>query len=535
MPGSPGTEQAAIALAAKAWPFEEARKLLDRIGGRTDRPVVFETGYGPSGLPHIGTFGEVVRTSMVRRAFAEISDRPTRLICFSDDMDGLRAVPDNIPEPARLAEAVGLPLARVPDPFGTHASFGAHNNARLRAFLDRFGFEYEFISSLDQYQAGVFDELLLRVLQRYDDVCEIVLPTLGAERRMTYSPFLPVSPSTGRVLQVPLKARDPARGTIAFTDENGEDVEIPVTGGHAKLQWRVDWAMRWVAFGVDYEMSGKDLIDSVRESSKIARVLEGVPPVGISYEHFLDADGQKISKSKGNGLSVEEWLAYAPSESLAYFMYAKPKTAKRLYLDSIPTAVDDYHRELRGYPELAGAARLESAVWHVHAGDVPASGLPVSFRMLLNLAAVTGAESKERLWEFLRRSQPEYAPDTHPKLDAAAACAVRYFLEVLRPRRSWHHPDPREAEAIRALRDALAAHPGEATAEALQEIAYEIGKAHWGDLRGWFRLLYQTLLGHDQGPRFGAFVAIYGTDNTVALIDRALAGEFAGRCAGPAD
>ena len=263
MPGSPGTEQAAIALAAKAWPFEEARKLLDRIGGRTDRPVVFETGYGPSGLPHIGTFGEVVRTSMVRRAFAEISDRPTRLICFSDDMDGLRAVPDNIPEPARLAEAVGLPLARVPDPFGTHASFGAHNNARLRAFLDRFGFEYEFISALDQYQAGVFDELLLRVLERYDDVCEIVLPTLGAERRMTYSPFLPVSPSTGRVLQVPLKVRDPARGTIAFTDENGEDVEIPVTGGHAKLQWRVDWAMRWVAFGVDYEMSGKDLIDSV--------------------------------------------------------------------------------------------------------------------------------------------------------------------------------------------------------------------------------------------------------------------------------
>ena len=287
VPGSPGmTEQAAIALAAKAWPFEEARKLLDRIGGRTDRPVVFETGYGPSGLPHIGTFGEVVRTSMVRRAFAEISDLPTRLICFSDDMDGLRAVPDNIPEPARLAEAVGLPLARVPDPFGTHASFGAHNNARLRAFLDRFGFEYEFISALDQYQAGVFDELLLRVLERYDDVCEIVLPTLGAERRMTYSPFLPVSPSTGRVLQVPLKARDPARGTIAFTDENGEDVEIPVTGGHAKLQWRVDWAMRWVAFGVDYEMSGKDLIDSVRESSRIARVLEGVPPVGISYRAF---------------------------------------------------------------------------------------------------------------------------------------------------------------------------------------------------------------------------------------------------------
>ena len=514
---------------AKAWPFAEARKLLARIRPEDDRPVVLQTGYGPSGLPHIGTFGEVARTSMVRRAFAELSDRPTRLICFSDDMDALRKVPENVPNREVLEDAIGLPLTRVPDPFGTHGSFGDHNNARLREFLDGFGFLYEFLSSTECYRSGMFDETLLRVLDRYEDVQRIMLPTLGEERRATYSPFLPISPRTGHVLQARVHERNLSRGTIVFDDECGERVEIPVTGGNVKLQWKPDWAMRWVALGVDYEMSGKDLIDSVHHSSAIAKAIGGRPPEGFSYEHFLDADGLKISKSKGNGISIEQWLAYAPPESLAYFMYANPTRAKRLHLDGILSTVDDYQRELAAYPDMPPQRRFASAIWHVHGGEVPAGGLGMSFRMLINLAAVTGASSKDVLWEFLRRYKDGLTPETHPELDRAAENAVRYSAEVIAPQRRWHRPSAEEARTLRSLRDALAAHTGALDAEQAQEIIYNIGNARCGKLRDWFSLLYRTLLGQEQGPRLGGFVAVYGIENTVSLINRALDGELAKR------
>lgn len=514
-------------MAAKAWPFVEARKLLARVETGDGAPIVLQTGYGPSGLPHIGTFAEVARTSMVRRAFAELSDHPVRLICFSDDMDGLRKVPDNVANREELAASLNLPLTRVPDPFGTHDSFGAHNNARLCAFLDQFGFEYEFVSATECYRSGRFDDMLLRVLERYDAVQEIMLPTLGPERRRTYSPFLPISPATGRVLQVPVLERNPAKGTILFEDEDGERVELSVTGGNVKLQWKPDWAMRWVALGIDYEMSGKDLIDSVRDSSAIARVLGGSPPEGFSFEHFLDVDGTKISKSKGNGIAIETWLAYAPQESLAHFMYANPTRARRLHLDAIPATMDDYQRDLAAYHDLDGAEKLETALWHVHAGEVPSPVPGPGYRTLVNLAAVTSAGSAGELWSHLRLRQPDLPPEAPPERARLIGGAVRFSRDVLAPRRKWRQPDEREIIGLRALRDAIVAAPADSDAETYQNLVYGCGKEMGGPLRDWFRLLYQSLLGQDHGPRFGGFIVAYGVAETVALIDRAIAGELA--------
>ncbi|WP_170784775.1 lysine--tRNA ligase [Ruegeria lacuscaerulensis] len=517
------------AMSSKAWPFEEARRVLKRYrqGAPEKGYVLFQTGYGPSGLPHIGTFGEVARTSMVRHAFEQISDIPTKLICFSDDMDGFRKVPTNVPMQDELKEDLHLPLTKVRDPFGTHEGFAQHNNAMLCDFLDSFGFEYEFASATDYYTSGKFDEALLIALERFDKIQEIMLPTLGPERRETYSCFLPISPKTGHVLQVPTLERNVAKGTIVYQEPDGEKVEIPVTGGNVKMQWKPDWAMRWAALGVDYEMSGKDLIDSVTQSSKICRALGKQPPEALSYELFNDEQGQKISKSKGNGLSMEEWLTYAAPESLSYFMYQKPKTAKRLYFDVIPKAVDEYHQQLRAYPGQELKAQLNNPVWHIHGGDVPASTLMVPFAMLLNLASVSGAEDKEALWGFIRRYAPEATAETHPDLDQAAGFAVRYFNDFVKPTRQHRAPTDQEREALEALKAALQAYDGPLEDEALQSVVYSIGRERFDPMRGWFTALYEVLLGASQGPRFGGFIALYGVPETIALIDKALTGELA--------
>ncbi|RED11972.1 lysine--tRNA ligase [Pontivivens insulae] len=518
------------AMTAKAWPFEEARKLVKRFEKRPPAKgyALFETGYGPSGLPHIGTFGEVARTTMVRNAFEMISDIPTKLICFSDDMDGLRKVPTNVPNGEMLAQDLNLPLTRVRDPFGTHDSFGAHNNARLMAFLDSYGFEYEFASSTDYYLSGKFDEMLLRALDRFDKILDIMLPTLGEERRATYSPFLPVSPKTGHVLQVPTLERNVEKGTIVYQEPDGEKVEIPVTGGHVKMQWKPDWAMRWAALGVDYEMSGKDLIDSVTQASKICRALGEPVPETLTYELFLDKEGQKISKSKGNGLSMEDWLTYASPESLSMFMYQKPKTAKRLHFDVIPKAEDEYHQHLRAYPEQEAKAKLGNPAFHIHgADDVPGSDMEISFSMLLNLASAASAEDKDVLWGFIRKYAPDATADSHPGLDAAAGHAVRYFQDFVKPAKVYRAPTEQERAALADLRDRLAAWDGAVEAEALQSEVFAVGKAHgFEPLRAWFSAIYEVLLGASQGPRFGGFVALYGLTETVALIDSALAGDF---------
>ncbi len=521
--GNNGANNNGIAI-PKAWPFEEALKVAKRLAASGKPLALFETGYGPSGLPHIGTFGEVARTSWVRHAFGELTGLPSKLLAFSDDMDGLRKVPDNVPNKDMLTRYLGMPLTRIPDPFGTHESFGAHNNARLRSFLDSFSFEYEFASSTAYYAAGRFDAALLRILECYDAVMAVILPTLGPDRRATYSPILPVHPVTGIVMQVPMEAIDAAAGMVTWSDPaTGETFRTSVKGGACKLQWKADWAMRWYALGVDYEMSGKDLIDSVKLSSRICRVLGGQPPEGMTYELFLDQDGQKISKSKGNGLSVEDFLTYAPPVALSQFMYNQPQRAKRLYFDVIPRAVDEYVGNLEKAPS-AEEPRTNPA-WHIHAGRLPNhGGSPISFGMLLNLASVVNAESPDILWGFIRRYVPGASPETQPLLARLVDHAVAYYRDFVRPEKKYRQPDANERDALEDLAVTLGTLPPDSSAEAIQNAVFEVGKRHaFPELRAWFGCLYQVLLGQQEGPRFGGFVALYGIPETISLIRSALA------------
>ena len=525
------------ALAAKAWPFEEARRLLARF---KDRPpakgyVLFETGYGPSGLPHIGTFGEVVRTTMVRQAFQRLSDIPTRLFAFSDDMDGLRKVPDNVPNQAMVARYIGdkaatfgTPLTSIPDPFETHESFGHHNNARLRAFLDSFGFEYEFQSATDWYRSGRLDAALRTVLEHHAEILGVILPALRDERRRTYCPFLPIRERDGRlqVLEVPAVEYRPKDGTVVFEDAVEGRFEVPVTGGNCKLQWRVDWATRWYALAVDYEMSGKDLIDSVKLGSRITKILGGTPPEGFTYELFLDENGEKISKSRGNGLSVEEWLRYAPPESLSLYMYQQPRRAKRLYFDVIPKTVDEYLAYLEKFSSESPEARLENPAWHIHDGAPPAETVPIGFAMLLNLASVCNTEDKAVLWGFIARYVPGATPAAMPLLDRLVDSALAYYRDFVKPAKAYRAPDERERRALEDLAAALDRLPAQADDKAIQDEVYEVGKRHgFEPLRDWFKALYEVLLGQSQGPRIGSFFALYGLDLSRTLIRRALAGE----------
>ncbi|MEP1201509.1 lysine--tRNA ligase [Tateyamaria sp.] len=516
------------AMTSKAWPFEEARKVLKRYQKAPPEKgyVLFETGYGPSGLPHIGTFGEVLRTTMVRRAFEMISDIPTKLICFSDDLDGLRKVPGNVPNPERLEQHLQRPLTDVPDPFGTHESFGHHNNAMLRRFLDTFGFDYEFVSAREFYASGQFDEILLRCAEKYDDLMKIMLKSLREERQQTYSIFLPLHPESRRVMYVPMKHVDAVNGTVTFDDETGKEWTLPVTGGNVKLQWKPDFGARWAALGVDFEMYGKEHATNEKIYDAICRTLGARPPEHYSYELFLDDKGQKISKSSGNGISIDEWLTYASTESLSYFMYQKPKTAKRMYFDVIPKAVDEYHQQLRAYVGQDETQRLNNPVWHIHGGDVPASDMVVPFSMLLNLASVSSAETKDTLWGFIQRYAPNTGPETNPSMDQAVGFAVRYYNDFVKPTKTYRLPTDPEREALEALRAELAAYDGAMDDEALQSVVYAVGRDRFDPLRGWFTALYEVLLGASQGPRFGGFIALYGLDETIALIDQALAGEL---------
>jgi lysyl-tRNA synthetase class 1 len=549
------TDPAALTLAdaaqtSAAWPFEEARKLVKRLERSGKREALFETGYGPSGLPHIGTFGEVARTSMVRKAFEVLTGGaiPTRMLVFSDDMDGMRKVPENVPDPAALVPHLQKPLTVVPNPFGgDYASFGHHNNAMLRRFLDTFGFDYEFASATDYYRAGRFDAVLLRAAERYDAIMAVMLPTLGPERAATYSPFLPISPATGRVLYVPMKEVNAAAGTVTFADEEGRDVTLPVTGGHVKLQWKPDFGMRWAALDVDFEMFGKDHQTNAVIYDKICAILDGTPPEHYVYELFLDENGEKISKSKGNGITIDQWLTYASPESLSLYMYQKPREAKKLYFDVIPRCVDEYLQFLDGYGRQDWKNRLGNPVWHIHAGDPPGpqtaaaadSNQPraqVSFSLLLNLVAVANTEDPAVLWAFLRRYAPGVAPSTHPKLDAMVGYAVRYFRDFVRPAKQYRAPSEPERAALADLAAALArlAADGITDPALIQDAVLDVGRRDpyrtpnkdggFNVGLSWFAMLYEVLLGEPKGPRFGTFVALYGAENTRALIDKALSG-----------
>ncbi|WP_375676101.1 MULTISPECIES: lysine--tRNA ligase [unclassified Bartonella] len=527
---------------SRTWPFEEARKIIKRYE-KTGYPdnVIFETGYGPSGLPHIGTFGEVARTTMVRHAFHILTENKvkTKLLCFSDDMDGLRKVPENVPDRERMEHYLGQPLSRVPDPFGDdYPSFGAANNARLRAFLDRFGFDYEFASATDYYNSGRFDETLLKILACYDKVMAIILPTLGEERQATYSLFLPISPFSGKVLQVPMIARNVEKGTVTYIEpETGETIETEVTGGKVKCQWKVDWAMRWTALSIDYEMAGKDLIDSTNLSSKICKVLGGKPPEGFNYELFLDEKGQKISKSKGNGLTIDEWLTYAPTESLGLYMFSKPKTAKRLYFDVIPKAVDEYYAHLSAYGRQEWKERLNNPVWHIHNGCPPQVDLPVSFAMLLNLVSASNAENAEVLWGFISRYAKGANAQTYPELDQLVKFAIKYFDVFVKPNKKFRIPDDSERETLAQIEEKLAHLPETIDGNMLQNMLLDVARLTEryqdhskkspeggpGVSNVFFQMLYEVLLGQERGPRWGSFIALYGINEMRALIAETLA------------
>ncbi|WP_034987247.1 lysine--tRNA ligase [Bartonella florencae] len=527
---------------SKTWPFEEARKIIKRYE-KTGYPenVLFETGYGPSGLPHIGTFGEVARTTMVRHAFHILTENKvkTKLLCFSDDMDGLRKVPDNVPDREKMESYLGQPLSCIPDPFGDiYPSFGAANNARLRAFLDRFGFDYEFASATDYYSSGRFDETLLKILACYDQVMAIVLPTLGEERRATYSLFLPISPFSGKVLQVPMISHNVEKGTVTYIEpETGETIETEVTGGKVKCQWKVDWAMRWTALGVDYEMAGKDLIDSTNLSSKICKTLGGKPPEGFNYELFLDEKGQKISKSKGNGLTIDEWLTYAPTESLGLYMFSKPKTAKRLYFDVIPKAVDEYYAHLAAYGRQSWQERLNNPVWHIHNGCPPQVDLPVPFALLLNLVSASNAENKEVLWGFISRYAKGANAQTYPELDQLVQFALKYFDFFVKPNKKFRAADDSERATLAQIDEKLASLPETSDSNMIQNALLDIARlieryqdhskkspeGGPGVSNVFFQMIYEVLLGQERGPRLGSFIALYGINETRALIAEALA------------
>ena len=518
---------------SKAWPVEEARNILKRLfiqqkrGVKRDGPVVFETGYGPSGLPHIGTFGEVVRTSMVRHAFEAMTDGkiPTTILCVSDDMDGMRKIPGTVPNPESLEPHLQKPLTVVPDPFGTHDSFGAHMNDRLKAFLDGFGFAYEFRSATELYKTGAYDAYLIRTLEQFDAIMDVMLPTLGEERRATYSPILPISPSTGRVLYVPMKAVDAEAGTVTFDDEDGTEVTIPVTGGNAKLQWKPDFGMRWAALGVDFEMFGKDHQDNAPIYSKICKILGGEPPVQYVYELFLDQKGEKISKTKGNGISVEDWLEYAPAESLSLFQFLRPRQAKKLYFDVIPKMVDEYYQHLAAYKDQDEKQRVNNPVWHIHAGNPPEYVPPLSFQLLLNLVSAANASSKDILWGFITRYAPDASPDANPELDRLCDYAVRYYRDFVAPEKSYREPTDQERAALTDLASRLRGVSADEAqdGEALQTLTFTVGKDHaFENLRDWFTAIYEVTMGQSQGPRFGSFVAIYGPEETAAMIEERL-------------
>ncbi|TIL67398.1 lysine--tRNA ligase [Mesorhizobium sp.] len=537
-------EVLAAAAESKAWPFEEARKIVERYKG-ADFPetVLFETGYGPSGLPHIGTFGEVARTSMVRHAFRVLTQDTvkTKILCFSDDMDGMRKIPDSVPDRAALEPHLHKPLSSVPNPFGgDYASFADHNNAMLCRFLDTFGFDYEFASATEYYKAGRFDDVLLRAAERFDKIMDVMLPTLGEERQATYSPFLPISPKSGRVLYVPMKHVDAKAGTITF-DDDGTETTLPITGGRVKLQWKPDFGMRWAALGVDFEMFGKDHQTNAVIYDRICNILGGCAPEHFVYELFLDENGQKISKSKGNGLTIDEWLTYAPTESLELYMYQRPRQAKKLYFDIIPKAVDEYYAFLSAYRRQEWKERLGNPVWHMHDGNPPVVDLPVSFALLLNLVSASNAQNKDVLWGFILRHTSGVTPKTHPELDRLAEYAIRYFDDFVKPAKVYRAADAVEREALTKLSEALAALPTDADGEAIQNAALNVArkieryqdhskqspKGGPGVSVAFFQMIYQILIGQERGPRFGSFAALYGIAETRALIQKALAGQLA--------
>ena len=508
-----------------AWPFVEARGILKKKNKALEKKgyALFQTGYGPSGLPHIGTFGEVSRTTMVIQAFKKISDIPVKLFTFSDDMDGLRKVPENIPNSEMLHENLNKPLTDVPDPFGKFQSFGEHNNNMLKKFLDAFNFEYEFKSSSEMYKGGLFNEELINVLKNYEKIMNIVIPTLGPERKKTYSPFLPICPETGKVLEIPIVEINNDKNSVVF-DNNGKKFETKVTDGHCKLQWKVDWAMRWSALKVDFEMYGKDLIPSAELSSKICKTLGTSPPNGFAYELFLDEKGEKISKSKGNGITIEEWLKYATPESLSLYMYQNPQRAKKLYPQVIPKAVDEYLTFLDKFEAQEIKEKLGNPVWHVHNGQPPKEKNVISFGVLLNLVSASNAENEDVLWKYIKNYNSDIVIKDHPILKQLIQNAIQYFNDIVKPTKNYRAANGDEKKALSELIEVLKNMPDGKDPSEIQTEVFSVGKNYYPKekLRDWFKAIYEIVFGDEQGPRMGSFISFFGRKETINLIEKSL-------------
>ena len=512
----------------KSWPFIEAQRIINKFGGYDNftKPkknyILFETGYGPSGLPHIGTFGEVVRTTMVKNAFESIVDCKTKLIAFSDDMDGLRKIPDNVPNKKMLSEYIGMPLTSIPDPFEKYESYGHHNNSKLRTFLDQFKFEYEFVSSTNKYRSGEFDEILISILENHEEIQSIILPTLRKERRQTYSPFLPVSQINGKVLQVKVEEYRPKNHSIIYIDpSNNKKVETLVTKGNCKLQWKVDWAMRWMALEVDYEMCGKDLTESAILASKICKVMKKESPINLIYEMFLDEKGEKISKSVGNGISVDQWLRYASQESLSLYMFQKPKSAKKLFFDIIPKSVDDYFSFLKKYEVTKND--FDNPVWHIHKGQPPKYLTEINFNSLLNLVSVCNTTEKKIIWGFIQEYDKNIKPEINPKIDELIQFAINYYVDFILPNKKYLDVTKENLKVFEELLFYLKGITSQASSEEIQTNIYSIGKKHnFSNLRDYFKLIYQVLLGQEQGPRLGSFIKLYGIEKTIELLENTI-------------
>ena len=515
---------------SNSWPFAEAKRILKKINNQTPKKakgenvVLFETGYGPSGLPHIGTFGEVVRTCYVKKAFELLAPSiPTKLICVSDDIDGLRKVPENLPQQDLIKANLGKPLTNVPDPFETHDSFGAHMNNRLKEFLDSFAFEYEFISATNKYKNGDFDKTMLKVLEKYEEIMALMLPTLGAERQKTYSPFMPIDRESGIVIDKGVIGIDKEKGTVKYQDLQGNEKEIPVTGGNCKLQWKVDFGARWYSFGVDYEIYGKDHLPNEPIYRKICQILGGKPPINFTYEMFLSADGAKISKSSGNGISVEDWLKYAPSESMALYMYQKPKTAKRLHFDVIPKAMDEYLAFLSNYHNQEPKQQIDNPAFYIHFGDVPqVSFSNLSYSLLLNLASACNPENEDILWGFISKYQQGLTKENSPLLAKMVSRAINYYEDFIKASKKYRTANDNEKKAILELKEVLLNLDENLTGKEIQNEVFSVGRKYGyeNNMKDWFSALYQILLGQDTGPRMGSFIALFGTENFCNLINK---------------
>ena len=503
-----------------SWPFQEARLIAKKINKKPEKGyILFQSGYGASGLPHIGTFGEVSRTQMIMNVFNKISDIPTKLITFSDDYDALRKVPENLPNQKMLKENLGKPVSSIPDPFGKYETFADNVNNKLKTFLDTFGIKFELKSATELYKSGFFDKYLLKVLKNCKKIIEIVLPTIGLERRSTYSPILPISQKTGKVLQVPIKIEDEEKGEISFTDEDGENYKTTVLKGNCKLQWKVDWAMRWDALDVDYELYGKDLVDSIRSTTQICKLLGKSPPLGFNYELFLDEKGEKISKTKGNGMTIEEWIKYGPSESLLLFMYYTPKKAKRLYFDVIPKHVDDYLKYLKQFESQDDIEKLNNPVIHIHDEKIPKSEIDISFSLILHLVSACQSDDKNIVWKYIKEYIPTANPSQNSFTDKLVEFSIQYYKDFVEPNKKYKKPSDEEKKILQELLNFLKKCEPTITAEEIQTEIYELGKKYKYELKDWFLFLYEILLGQKNGPRLGTFILLLSVKETIKLIE----------------